>query len=70
MRKSELAVIKIREYERGLTDAYKKFEVTEEFIEEWMDIILNHTGGPGEDKRLFMAMLTEIGCKIIKDGEK
>lgn len=70
MRKSELLAIKVREYERGLADAYKKFRITKRDIqgwanEAWSRVHNNQDASYIEDT--MRDMLTELGVEIVDE---
>jgi len=72
MKKSELLAIKVREYERGLADAYKKFRITERDLQGWAEeawsrVHNNQDSGYVEDA--MRDMLIELGVEIIPSQE-
>ena len=70
MRKSELYEIKVREYERGLADARKKFRITERDVRGWADeawsrVHNNQDASYIEDT--MRDMLEELGVEVVDE---
>lgn len=70
MRKNELLAIKVREYERGLADAHKKFRISKGDVQGWADeawsrVHNNQDASYIEDT--MRDMLTEIGVEIVDE---
>ena len=56
--------VKIEQAKKQIKEMIQKPEVTEEFVEKWVETIGNHTCGPGADKPLFITMLKEAGVHV------
>jgi len=72
MRKSELLAIKVREYERGVSDTRKKFRIDKKDVEDWADeawsrVHNNQDASYIEDT--MRDMLIEIGVEIVSSQQ-
>lgn len=70
MRKSELLAIKAREYERGVSDAHKKFRISARDVQGWAEeawsrVHNNQDSSYVEDT--MRDMLIEIGVEITDE---
>lgn len=69
MKKSELYEIKVREYERGLVDAHKKFRISTRDVQGWADEAWSRVHNNQDSSYIedtMRDMLIELGVEIVE----